>query len=162
MIGNEVNLTRRRRFLPPGTVVNVPAYTLHRDPANFWPLPNTFWPDRWLPSALRKPPSPTLLESEKDQNQVDLQTDSHFDLENVTTNLSAFIPFSSGPANCAGKNLALLEMRTVLSLIIRRFEISFGDNSSKPYDPKNWDEEGEDWFVFKNSKLPVKLLCRNV
>ncbi|KAH8113754.1 high nitrogen upregulated cytochrome P450 monooxygenase 2, partial [Phellopilus nigrolimitatus] len=44
------------------------------------------------------------------------------DLE-VITNTAAFIPFSYGPENCAGRNLALTELRMVVALLIQRFEI---------------------------------------
>ncbi|MCP6559557.1 cytochrome P450, partial [Klebsiella pneumoniae] len=33
-------------FIPQNTVVSVPAYVLHRDPA-YWPEPETFCPERF-------------------------------------------------------------------------------------------------------------------
>jgi cytochrome P450 len=80
-----------------------------------------------------------------------------FDINNVTTNTAAFIPFSFGPANCAGKNLALLELRTVISYIIRRFDLMFVEG----YDVSRWDKEGEDYFVFQTGGLPIKLTQRD-
>lgn len=36
----------------------------------------------------------------------------------------AFIPFSAGPRNCIGQKYAMLEMKSVISKIIRNFEVS--------------------------------------
>jgi cytochrome P450 len=130
--------------------VNVPPYIIHRDPKNFSPFPERFWPDRWLAAHLRKPP--TFL------SKRDLE---HFNVNDVTVNHSAFIPFSSGPANCVGKTLAILELRTVVSLLVRRFDIEFGVDGERRYNPERWELEGEDWFVFKNGKLPVVLTRRD-
>jgi cytochrome P450 family 4 len=36
----------------------------------------------------------------------------------------AFIPFSAGPRNCVGQKYAMLEIKSLLSKIIRNFELS--------------------------------------
>ena len=97
----------------------------------------------------------------KSSDSLSRKSDEQINVNDVSTNLSAFIPFSYGPANCAGKNLATLEMRTVVSLLMRRFDMRFGDDGSESYNPSRWEEEGEDWFVFKNGMLPVVLNCRD-
>lgn len=74
----------------------------------------------------------------------------------VVTNTAAFIPFSYGPANCAGRNLALVEMRIVVALLMQRFEMRF----SLGYNPSRWEEDTEDFYVLKTGKLPVVLTPR--
>ncbi|KAL5520928.1 hypothetical protein ACEPAF_2931 [Sanghuangporus sanghuang] len=112
------------RFVPESTAVYVPPYVLHRDPRYFSPFPDSFIPERWI------------------------DCDSKF-----TTNTSAFIPFSTGPANCVGKNLALLEMRMVVAAIVQKFDIRFAAD----YDPQKWDEELQAFMAMSVGKLPVAL-----
>ena len=38
-------------------------------------------------------------------------------------NVSGFLPFGSGPRLCPGKNLAILEMKLMLSMIAKNFHI---------------------------------------
>jgi len=116
------------RFVPEGTAVTLPIYTLHRDPRYFSPRPEEFWPDRWLTS---------------EEGNVILRKD-------------AFIPFSSGPSNCVGKPLAMVEMRYVLALLIRRFELSLDDG----YDPSRWEKGLLDHYVLTKGSLPVKFTVR--
>ena len=111
-----------------GTAIQIPPYVIHRDARYFSPNPDKFWPDRWL---------------KRD-----------FD---IVIERNAFIPFSTGPANCAGKPLAMMELRLVTCLLVRTFELSFEDG----YDPSRWEEELVDRFVMLKGKLPVKLQKRS-
>lgn len=72
-------------------------------------------------------------------------------------NASAFIPFSFGPANCAGKNMALLEMRAVVCFIVQRFDLRVKDG----FELDNWDDGIEDWFVTMLPSLPVVFNARD-
>ncbi|KIJ55027.1 hypothetical protein M422DRAFT_24886 [Sphaerobolus stellatus SS14] len=114
-------------FIPEGTGVTIAPYALHRHPRYFSPRTEEFWPDRWI----------------KESNDIVLEKD-------------AFIPFSTGPANCVGKPLAQLELRYVLALLIKRFEFSFDEG----YDPKEFENSLLDFYVLAKGKLPVKLKVR--
>lgn len=74
----------------------------------------------------------------------------------VITNAQAFIPFSFGPANCAGKNMAMLEMRILTALLVHKFELKFADG----HDPHKWEDSMEDLFVVKLSEMPVTVSRR--
>ncbi|KAH8108750.1 high nitrogen upregulated cytochrome P450 monooxygenase 2 [Phellopilus nigrolimitatus] len=136
------------RFLPEGTAVIVPPYVLHRDPRYFHPSPDAFWPERWLRQSAADRAGKQAAEITPDSESGDPE---------VITNMAAFIPFSYGPANCAGRNLALTELRMVVSLIIQRFEVRFASG----YDPREWETKLEDWLTMKNGRLPVVLTSRN-
>ncbi|KAL5514533.1 hypothetical protein ACEPAG_1849 [Sanghuangporus baumii] len=115
------------RFIPESTAVYVPPYALHRDPRYFSPFPDSFIPERWIDNNIK-----------------------------FTTNTSAFIPFSTGPSNCIGKNLAMLEMRMVVAAIVQKFDVRFAVD----YDPRKWEEELQDFMAMNVGKLPVALNLR--
>jgi hypothetical protein len=65
-------------YFPEGTVVSINTLTLHRDPRNFSPFTEEFWPERWLiVQSLMDLPS-SVPEAE------------------FVHNAAAFIPFSYG------------------------------------------------------------------
>ncbi|KAJ6460901.1 cytochrome P450 [Mycena sanguinolenta] len=95
---NQPGRTFAGRFIPEGTSVYTPAYSLHRNPEYFFPHPDKFLPERWL-------------------------SDSKFSKHDT----SAFIPFSLGPANCVGQKFAKREMLMVLSALFKTFDMRFAD-----------------------------------
>ncbi|KAK6988925.1 cytochrome P450 [Favolaschia claudopus] len=86
------------RFIPPGTTVSTPAYSLHRNQDYFSPHPDQFLPERWLQGS---------------------QFDSH--------DSSAFLPFSLGPSNCVGQKFARRELSMVLCILFKSFTLRFAD-----------------------------------
>ncbi|KAH8926821.1 cytochrome P450, partial [Atractiella rhizophila] len=82
------------KYLPEGTTVSVPAWTMHRNPKFFSPGATEFRPERWL----------------------------HPEKEEIF-NTQAFFPFSYGPMNCVGKNVAMEEQRIVVSTLVRAFDM---------------------------------------
>ena len=71
-------------------------------------------------------------------------------------NTAAFIPFSYGPTICAGKNLALMEMRMLLCWVFRRFRFSEAPGMSH----EGWEGRIMDWFVVHQHPLLVKVSLR--
>ncbi|EEB93292.1 hypothetical protein MPER_08075 [Moniliophthora perniciosa FA553] len=116
-------------FVHEDTAILVPPYVLHRDPRYFWPKPDTFWPERW----------------------IEYQTNPDIILETA-----AFIPFSSGPANCAGKRLAILELRFVVALLVSRFDMRF----TPGWDIRKWEEGLKDRFMISKGELMVEISLR--
>ncbi|RYP03734.1 hypothetical protein DL765_010404 [Monosporascus sp. GIB2] len=79
-------------FIPGNTIVQVPTHTMFTDERCF-PRPEEFIPERWT--------------TRRDE---------------LVRDASVFVPFSMGVYNCVGKQLALMEVRYVVSQIVRRFE----------------------------------------
>ncbi|KZT08063.1 cytochrome P450 [Laetiporus sulphureus 93-53] len=127
-VGSGGHMLGTNLFIPEGTAVYVPPYALHRDPRYFSPDTNKFWPERWL----------------------------IIDDPTVITNRDAFIPFSSGPANCIGKPVAQIELRMVLAFLMQAFDMRFPED----YDTSQWEQQMEDFFVLLKGPLPIVLTPR--
>ncbi|XP_070168058.1 cytochrome P450 4C1-like [Polyergus mexicanus] len=77
-------------IVPVGTILYLNIYGVHRDP-NFWPNPEVFDPDRFLP--------------ERRQNRHPY----------------SYLPFSAGPRNCIGQRFGLLEMKAMIAPLVHNF-----------------------------------------
>lgn len=121
-------------YIPEGTAVATHFYSIQRDPRNFFPGPDMFWPERWLIADGKLCPKPG----------------------DFLHNVSAFTPFSVGPANCVGKQLALQEMKTAVCSVMQRVELRFAAG----YNPKRWLEEMEDYQILKRGRLQAVVTLR--
>ncbi|KAF6749615.1 high nitrogen upregulated cytochrome P450 monooxygenase 2 [Ephemerocybe angulata] len=108
-------------FIPEGTNVQVPPYAIHRDPRYFSPNPDSFWPDRWLQRGPLLPLNEERIASDRETNGSDIKG------VEVVTERDAFIPFATGPTGCVGKPLAMMELRYVVALLVKKFEMRFSD-----------------------------------
>ncbi|CAG8598347.1 17170_t:CDS:2 [Racocetra fulgida] len=83
------------RLIPPGinTSLWIPIYAIHRNPLIWGDDAEHFNPSRWL----------------------------NPELKSKITNYT-YLPFGAGPQNCVGMRMAHLELKTILSIIIRNFE----------------------------------------
>ncbi|KAI0337455.1 cytochrome P450 [Trametopsis cervina] len=117
-------------YIPEGTSVRIHTWSIHHDPRNFT-NPNTFWPDRWL-----------------------IAEGSQHAPEGFVHNVNAFIPFSYGPSNCVGKNVAMQEMRTVLCTTLQRLRMELVG------DPEEYQKHIKDKYVIEVGELPVLIKPR--
>lgn len=110
--------------LPPGTKLFFLKRPAMLDPANF-DHPETYDPDRWR----RERGTPGVVHEPR-----------------------AFVQFGAGPRVCPGRHLANLEMRLVLSMLLRNFEVELA------CDPASIEEVNA--FTMMPSKMPVRLKRR--
>lgn len=109
------------QFVPEGTTVAVWHYAISQDP-KLWTDPNGFHPERFLGDPRFK-------------GDV----------------LEAMQPFSLGPRNCLGKNLAYAEMRLILAKIVFNFDMRIADES------RGWLEGQKAFTVWDKPPLQVYL-----
>ncbi|NP_001165935.1 cytochrome P450 4AB9 precursor [Nasonia vitripennis] len=85
-------LQLKNALVPADTHIVVNFFDTHRDP-NFWPEPNKFDPDRFLPER------------------------------SVGRHPYAFVPFSAGSRNCIGQKFAMMEMKILIARILYDFRL---------------------------------------
>lgn len=91
-----------RKYPTEGMIVGINPYTFHIDP-KYWPRTSEFLPERWLPfTSAPDIHSENLQPSEKE----------------------AWRPFGRGPRVCIGQELALTELKIVLALTAREFDVA--------------------------------------
>ncbi|OOQ88883.1 cytochrome P450 monooxygenase [Penicillium brasilianum] len=72
----------------------------------------------------------------------------------ATDNKAAFQPFSFGPRNCLGKNLAYHELRVILAKVLYNFEFSLLPESI------GWEKQ-KTFFLWEKNDLMVQLKARS-
>ncbi|KAI3544290.1 RadP cytochrome P450 epoxidase [Colletotrichum filicis] len=83
-------------YIPEGTLVSVNPYSAFTNPEN-WARPNAFVPERWIHMD-----APEWKGDKRDVHE----------------------PFSYGPRNCLGKNLAWLELRLLLAKTLWHYDLA--------------------------------------
>ncbi|KAL4865830.1 hypothetical protein BDV12DRAFT_210914 [Aspergillus spectabilis] len=71
---------------------------------------------------------------------------------------SVFIPFSNGAYSCVGKQLGLMELRWVLTMMITQYDISFAPK----YDPGSFEKGAMDGFTLICAPLEVLVSRRDI
>jgi cytochrome P450 family 628 len=127
------------RYIPGDTVVTTPTYSLQRGMMTYikmnlmlsfvdpraFSMPDEFIPERWTSK-------PELI----------LRKD-------------AFVAFGYGQYNCAGKPLAMMQIRMVLAMIIKRYDISFPPDRMD--ECRRFIEDQADCFTIHLNPLPLML-----
>lgn len=128
-------------FIPEDTQISLWTYAIHRDPRYFSPLPDAFWPDRWLW-----------------QNTYTLPSGDTIPQHEIVTNRGVFMPFSKGPMVCVGKNVALMEIRAVVCAVVQRFDIEIASKE----DFASYEDKLAEVFLTLRGSLPVYLQARAI
>ncbi|KAF5703768.1 cytochrome P450 monooxygenase [Fusarium globosum] len=110
------------QFVKGGTSVGIHQWSTFRSAENFHD-PDVFHPERWLGD-------PRFAADQKD----------------------AFQPFSHGPRNCLGRNLAYAEMRLILARLLWNFDLELQPKC------KNWIADQKTYSLWQKVDLDVKLV----
>lgn len=94
-------ITHLGHYFPAGTVLSVPAYTIHHSKEIWGSDADDYVPERWS--------SDKLTERQK----------------------NAFIPFSTGPRACVGQNVAQMELALIVATVFRRYEFELRQGEMK-------------------------------
>ncbi|KAL7794294.1 cytochrome P450 [Trichoderma ceciliae] len=111
-------------YVPEDTFVEVWQWPLFHNP-NLWKQPEDFIPERWLGDP--------AFENDK---------------------RSAFQPFSAGPRNCIGKNLAYAEMRLILARVIMEYDIKLAEGT------EGWDKRSDAYTLWEKGPVNVYMIPR--
>lgn len=116
---------------------------MNRDPDNF-PKPLDFIPERWVKLC-----NDGIWEERGEGDACDETAGV------PPANQSAFVGFSSGGRNCVGKNIALVEGKIVLALMLREFKME--DLPGYDLDPRaislTWDPQGSIPMILKRCNV---------
>ncbi|KAF4534596.1 Cytochrome p450 protein [Lasiodiplodia theobromae] len=113
------------RYIPENTRILIPQLASYHSPSNFT-NPKSFVPERWLPDE------PGYEEYKNDKREM-------------------CQPFSYGPRNCIGKNLAYHEMRLILAKTLWNFDLELCPESRG-----TWTEQKMWWGLWEKNPLMVR------
>ncbi|OQU98959.1 hypothetical protein CLAIMM_04668 [Cladophialophora immunda] len=109
-------------YFPEGCGVYISQYAINHSP-DYFVDPEKFLPERWLGNERFK-------------------QDNH----------NAFNPFSYGPRNCLGKNLAYMEMRMIMTKIVWNFDLELYDHT-----PGGWVHAQKVYTLWEKPPLWICL-----
>ncbi|KAE8152566.1 cytochrome P450 [Aspergillus avenaceus] len=112
--------------VPPNTIIRMTHWATYYSPENF-SRPNEYIPERWL------------------ENETGFANDRK----------DALQPFHVGPRNCLGRNLAYMEMRLAVALVLWHFDLELCPAS------ETWDRQRA-FTLWEKPELLVKLKPRKV
>ncbi|KAK1974950.1 cytochrome P450 [Colletotrichum cereale] len=117
-------------WLPRGTLLHVNQVATMRNRGNFIDA-ESWCPQRWLPKT-----HPLYGPRFEDDNKA------------------AFKPFSYGPRDCAGKNLAYSEMRLMICKILHRLDFELVEGQER------WYADKHVWSVWEKQPLELRFRPR--
>ncbi|PLN79965.1 cytochrome P450 monooxygenase [Aspergillus taichungensis] len=112
--------------VPPNTIVRMTHWATFHSPRNF-ARPDEYLPERWVGE------NPQFANDKK----------------------NAFQPFHVGPRNCIGRNLAYMEMRLAMALMLWHFDMELCEES------KDWSNQ-KVYLLWQKPALMVKMSPRSV
>ena len=122
-------------FIPESTQIWIGQHVLMSD-ERFFPRAAEFLPERWMDQ-----------DTKESRNGNELIKDRR-----------AWIPFGYGAHACAGRALAMEELKLIVARIIRDFDIRFGEDQNFDYD--EWAKNWKDFFLTVIEQIDLRFMPR--
>jgi cytochrome P450 len=137
--------------IPKGAWILVNFYTLHNWEENWGSDALEFVPERWLQTSVIDTASNQRDSKASPATSNPLSSPAVYNGGGISKDELMFAPFSYGPRNCLGMNLALLESKLMISELVGKF--SFKLASLAAFDDR---KALESYFTLRPiDKLPV-------
>ncbi|KAH7027270.1 cytochrome P450 [Microdochium trichocladiopsis] len=121
-------------YLPAKTSISVPQWSAYQSALNFH-KPQSFVPERWLADVTSPGSTSPFANDKRDVMQ----------------------PFSAGPRNCIGKNLANAEMRLILTRLLYNFDLDFDQPADGTTTTTGWASDQKVFLLWDKGPLMVRL-----
>ena len=134
--------------VPKGSLIWVGIHTIHHD-AEFFPCPDEFHPERFMTAK-------TITLADGRTEAVTAGWNGH------APPADAYRPFEKGPRMCIGSEMAMIEIRVVLAMTLRRFRFESAYAEYRRRHPDEVDAAGgrteafgdEAYQVFSSTAKP--------
>ncbi|KAL7928659.1 cytochrome P450, partial [Trichoderma chlorosporum] len=120
------------KYIPAGTAISVFQEATYHNPEH-WAEPDSYIPERWL-------------------SKSHPFNDSRFENDNR----AVFKPFSYGPRDCVGKNLAYSEMRLIVARMFYQFDFKLAPEQD------DWHSSQRTFLAWERKPLYVYLKRRHI
>lgn len=86
--------------------------------------------ERFIPGnmIIQMPHFPLLRDARNFVQPDEFVPERWTDRPDMVLNKQAYMPFSTGPYNCAGKSLAMMELRSVIGRVVSEFDVVLPDD----------------------------------
>ncbi|ORY67304.1 cytochrome P450 [Pseudomassariella vexata] len=139
-------------FLPEGTKISLRLYVAFTSSVNF-ARPREFVPERWLAVGDDHNEEQTGGKGRENKRCGEF---AHDNPDGV------FQPFSAGPRNCIGMNLANAEMRLIMASLLWHFDLGkprdMGKEEAERWE--EWVERQKVWFLWHKGPLMMDVKTR--
>jgi cytochrome P450 len=120
-------------YIPGGIIISIPAYQVGR---GMYILPQSLY---WQLSNMLRVDERNFVHAKK------YLPERWYSKPELIINRNAYMPFLTGPFNCAGRNLAMMELRSVVARVAHEFDIAFPAGTN--FDAENYFSRIKDHFV---------------
>ena len=156
---NEASQERKILHIPHGTWIQTNTYALHHDKES-WDLPFSFQPERWL--VRDEEGVPVVPYKLLHDSSIFMSMTASSSSSSSSSSTFAFAPFSIGPRNCVGMNLALMEIRATIRVLCKKYTFHFPNHLEDKMMHDDYAISTSALIMQPRDKLPVVVHRRPI